>query len=83
MDHIVIGACAVIRDDAGKLRYYYQGSGLPDDLPKDEITRLTDAGLVLRVAPLETQPAELATSPAGPLDLAAAAEAASTSRRRK
>lgn len=47
MAHVVTGPLAVIRDDAGKLRYYYQGTQLPADLPEGEVARLVDRGLVV------------------------------------
>lgn len=44
--NVVTGPLAIVRDDTGKLRYYYQGAVLPKDLPKHEIDRLVKAGLV-------------------------------------
>lgn len=44
--YTVTAAVAVVRDEAGKIRYYYQGAVLPRDLPSDELTRLADAGLL-------------------------------------
>lgn len=46
MAHLVSGPLAVVRDDTGKLRYYYQGTVLPEDLPAAEVDRLVDIGLV-------------------------------------
>lgn len=46
MGNVVTGPLAVVRDGAGKLRYYYQGTTLPADLPGDEVGRLVDVGLV-------------------------------------
>ena len=44
--YTVTAAVAVVTDDAGKIRYYYQGAVLPSDLPAGELERLTDAGLL-------------------------------------
>ena len=45
--YIVTGPAVVVTDDAGKIRYYYQGAVLSaDSLPAGELERLTDAGLL-------------------------------------
>lgn len=62
--YTVTGPLAVVRDDAGKIRYYYQGAVLPADLPKGELDRLVDTGLVGKQEDLIAQPVEeVPTSP--------------------
>ena len=45
----VVGPVAVLRDGAGRLRYLYMGTVLPDGLNEDDIARLTRKGLVAEV----------------------------------
>lgn len=44
--HEVTGPLAVVKDVNGKLRYYYTGAVLPEDVPAAEVSRLTAIGLV-------------------------------------
>ena len=44
--HEVTGPLAVVKDVNGKLRYYYTGAVLPEDVPAAEVARLTAIGLV-------------------------------------
>lgn len=48
----VTGPLAVVKDGTGKLRYYYTGAVLPEDLPAEEVSRLVAVGLVSEVKPL-------------------------------
>lgn len=61
----VTAPLVIITDSVGKLRYYYEGTVLPDDLPAKEIERLREAGMVggekMLAADVEGAP----TGPAG------------------
>lgn len=50
--HEVTGPLAVVKDANGKLRYYYTGAVLPEDVPAAEVSRLAAIGLV---SPVDTE----------------------------
>ncbi|ATO14681.1 hypothetical protein CO540_13285 [Micromonospora sp. WMMA2032] len=56
MAKVVTAAVVVVKGEDGLQRYYYQGSTLPDELPKDEVQRLVDAGMVSGEKELTAQP---------------------------
>ncbi|WP_327029714.1 hypothetical protein OG989_04110 [Micromonospora sp. NBC_01740] len=58
MGKVVTAAVAVIKGGDGLQRYYYQGSTLPDELPKDEVQRLVDDGMVGDEEALVAQPGD-------------------------
>lgn len=45
-ERIVTGPVVVLPDDNGLIRYYYQGTTLPDGLDADRVRAAIDAGLV-------------------------------------
>lgn len=48
--YLVNGPLAVIKDGAGKQRYYYgHGTSVPEDLPAEELERLEARGLLTKV----------------------------------
>jgi hypothetical protein len=46
----VTGAAAVVTDRAGKVRYYYTGAAIPGDVSAEQLKRLTERGLISKVA---------------------------------
>lgn len=58
MGKVVTAAVVVVRGEDKLQRYYYQGSTLPAELPKDEVQRLVDAGMVGDDDALVAQPGD-------------------------
>lgn len=58
--YIVTGPLALVKDQAGKIRYYYAGAVIPSDIDVKQRTRLVARGLVSEVADL-TAPIVVAT----------------------
>jgi hypothetical protein len=55
----VTGAAAVVTDRAGKVRYYYTGAAVPGDVSAEQLKRLTERGLIRKVADPTPSDAEL------------------------
>lgn len=48
--YVVTGPLAVVKDPAGKVRYFYTGAAIPGDISADQLERLTARGLISKVA---------------------------------
>lgn len=46
MAHKVVAALVAVKNKAGTLSYFYQGSVVPDGFDADDLERLSEAGLV-------------------------------------
>lgn len=68
MSYTVTGALAVVTDSAGKLRYLYQGSPVPDDIADVEVSRLVESGLVTQDPEIRLMEPDEPTGPLGPSD---------------
>lgn len=64
MGKVVTAAVVVVRGEDKLQRYYYQGSTLPAELPKGEVQRLVDAGMVGDDEVLVAQPGDEPGMPA-------------------
>lgn len=51
MAHKVIAALVAVKNKAGALSYFYQGSEVPDGFDADDLSRLAEAGLIEAVEP--------------------------------
>lgn len=48
--YVVTGPLAVVKDPAGKVRYFYTGAAIPGDISADQLKLLTERGLISKVA---------------------------------
>jgi len=49
MAYVVTGPCALVKDRAGKIHYYYAGAVIPPEVESKQLDRLVDRGLVSKV----------------------------------
>ena len=70
---VVLGPVAALKDQNGKVLYYYQGASLPDGVDPVDLARLQALGLVGEEKALVAPATDPTTGVAGPLDPVAVA----------